>query len=106
MPHTIAITTVTPPASFTRENRAEVALDIRRALDDGHVVVDLATCQYMDSSALGCLVTVKRLAREANRRLFLVGLNDDLRTLFELTKLDHLFDTAPTLEAARSRISA
>jgi anti-sigma B factor antagonist len=38
--------------------------------------------------------------REAGGELRLAGLNEDLRTLFELTKLDSLFDIEDDLEKA------
>jgi anti-sigma B factor antagonist len=38
--------------------------------------------------------------RELGGELRIAGLNDDLRSLFELTKLDSLFHISPTAEEA------
>ena len=46
---------------------------------------------YIDSSGLGVLVTLSKKIREQGGQLSLVSLSEDLRTLFELTKLDTLF---------------
>ena len=46
------------------------------------------------------LVSLSKKIREAGGVLRLAGLNDDLRTLFELTKLDTLFQIADTRAAA------
>lgn len=55
------------------------------------VVVDFADASYIDSSGLGALVSLSRRLRDAGGDLRLVGLSDELRTLFELTRLDALF---------------
>ncbi len=55
------------------------------------VVVDFTDASYIDSSGLGALVSLSRRLRDAGGDLRLVGLSDELRTLFELTRLDALF---------------
>jgi anti-sigma B factor antagonist len=49
---------------------------------------------------LGVLVSLSKKIREQGGELRLANLNEDLRTLFELTKLDTLFNIADTREAA------
>ena len=46
--------------------------------------------------AVGVLVSLSKKIRESGGALRLAGLNEDLRTLFELTKLDTLFQIADT----------
>ena len=55
------------------------------------VIVDFTDASYIDSSGLGALVSLSRRLRDAGGDLRLVGLSDELRTLFELTRLDALF---------------
>ncbi len=55
------------------------------------VVIDFARSPYIDSSGLGALVSLGKRLRDAGGDLRLAGLNEDLRTLFELTRLDALF---------------
>ena len=55
------------------------------------VVVDFSRSAYIDSSGLGALVSLGKRIREAGGELRLAALNEDLRTLFELTRLDALF---------------
>ena len=54
-------------------------------------IVDFSKTDYIDSSGLGVLVTLSKKIREQGGQLSLVSLSEDLRTLFELTKLDTLF---------------
>ena len=53
--------------------------------------LDFSKTDYIDSSGLGVLVTLSKKIREEGGELSLVSLSEDLRTLFELTKLDTLF---------------
>lgn len=77
-------------------NRQELKQKVLEALDQGErkFVVDFAATGYIDSSGLGVLVSLSKRIRELNGELRLAHLNEDLRTLFELTKLDTLFQIA------------
>jgi anti-sigma B factor antagonist len=79
-------------------NRQELKQLLQDALDRGdrRFVLDFTPTAYIDSSGLGALVSVNRKVREAGGELRLAGLNEDLRALFELTKLDTLFAIADT----------
>ena len=58
---------------------------------DRKFIVDFSKTDYIDSSGLGVLVTLSKKIREQGGQLSLASLSEDLRTLFELTKLDTLF---------------
>jgi anti-sigma B factor antagonist len=58
------------------------------ARDPGSFVLDCSSCGYIDSSGLGVLVALAKKVREKGGTLRVEGLNEDLTTLFELTKLD------------------
>lgn len=83
-------------------NRQELKDLVLQALQDGarNFVVDFARTSYIDSSGLGVLVSLSKKTREGGGELRLAGLNEDLQTLFELTKLDTLFQIWSTLEEA------
>ena len=54
-------------------------------------VIDFSEAGYVDSAGLGALVSLSKKIRESSGSLRLTNLNEDLRTLFELTRLDTLF---------------
>lgn len=83
-------------------NRHELKQMIIDSMEAGETkfVVDFAVTGYIDSSGLGVLVSLSKKIREAGGDLRLAGLNDDLRTLFELTKLDTLFTISDSVEEA------
>ena len=66
------------------------------------ILIDFSRTGYIDSSGLGALVSISKRIREAGGELRLAGLNEDLRSLFELTKLDTLFSIAETPQQALS----
>ncbi len=55
------------------------------------VIVDLQKCDYVDSSGMGSLVTLHKLAMKEKQRLYLFNPVDRVRSTFELVKIDKLF---------------
>lgn len=83
-------------------NRQELKDLIQQALNAGSrkFLLDFSGTGYIDSSGLGALVSLSKKVREEGGELRLAGLNEDLRSLFELTKLDTLFAIADTPDQA------
>jgi anti-sigma B factor antagonist len=83
-------------------NRQELKQKVLEELENGErkFVVDFERTGYIDSSGLGVLVSLSKKIREQGGELRLANLNEDLRTLFELTKLDTLFKIADSREGA------
>ncbi len=74
-------------------NRQLLKQQVLEQLEEGgrKFVVDFSNTDYIDSSGLGVLVTLSKKIREKGGEISLSSLSKDLRTLFELTKLDTLF---------------
>ncbi len=83
-------------------NRQELKKAVLDELEKGErkFLVDFTKTGYIDSSGLGVLVSLSKKIREQEGELRLASLNEDLRTLFELTKLDTLFRIADSREEA------
>ena len=84
-------------------NRQELKTAVQEAMEHGErrFVIDFSRTGYIDSSGLGALVSISKKVREqGGGDLRLSGLNEDLRSLFELTKLDTLFAISDTAERA------
>jgi anti-sigma B factor antagonist len=99
------VTVVTVEGQLIVANRQELKQVIQDALDAGarKFVLDFGPTAYIDSSGLGALVSINRKVRELGGELRLAGLNEDLRSLFELTKLDTLFLIADSATQALER---
>lgn len=83
-------------------NRHELKEMVLEELEGGgrHFIVDFARTGYIDSSGLGVLVGLSKRVRGLDGTLQLTSLNQDLMRLFELTKLDTLFQIRGSLEEA------
>jgi anti-sigma B factor antagonist len=75
------------------EDRTELRRVVLGELADATGVIrfDFSRATEIDAASLGLLVSLSRLAREHSAELRLAHLNDELRMLFSLTKLDDLF---------------
>ena len=85
-------------------NRQELKQKVLEELEGGarKFLIDFSGTGYIDSSGLGVLVSLSKKIREQGGELRLANLNEDLRTLFELTKLDTLFHIASSRPEALS----
>jgi len=65
----------------------------QRLLDDGVVIFDASSCEYLDSTFLGCLIGLKKSCEHLSDRRFLIAASADTRMkLFCTSSLDRYFD--------------
>jgi anti-sigma B factor antagonist len=69
------------------------------------LIIDVSDMPYIDSAGIGCLVGAHVSREGSGRKLVIVGANDRLLTSLKVTKVDHLFTFAPTVEQARTQAS-
>ena len=83
-----------------------VANDLRDQLRDlvhrgySRIVVDLSGVESIDSSGLGALVAGLKAARQAGGDLRITGPGSQVVAVLELTNLDKVLKSAPTVEEA------
>lgn len=66
----------------------------------GRIVLNLAAVPYMDSSGVASLVKLLTRAGKAKVGLKLCCLNDRVRGIFEITRLDTIFPICGSIEEA------
>ena len=66
----------------------------------GKVIINMEKVGYIDSSGLATLVELLKNFRKAGSRLKLVCLSSKVKSLFEITKLEKLFDILEKEEEA------
>jgi anti-sigma B factor antagonist len=64
------------------------------------LIVDFDGVQYLSSSALGKLITLKRKVEEGAGTLKMCRIKPEIMEVFRITKLDTIFDIYPNLCAA------
>jgi anti-sigma B factor antagonist len=64
-----------------------------RGIDEGarHIIVDLAAVTFIDSTALGVLVSGAKRVRPQNGTLDIVCSDENITRIFEITGLDRIF---------------
>lgn len=79
---------------------------VRAAVDDlvrtgaTHVVLDLSTVTFMDSSGLGALIAGLKSARQAGGDLRIAGPAEQVAAVLKLTNLDRVLRPYATAQAA------
>jgi len=64
------------------------------------VVVDLSKVSYIDSSGLAVLIEGMQNMAAYGGKLALAGLQDGVRPIFEIARLDQVFQIFPDVDAA------
>jgi anti-sigma B factor antagonist len=75
-------------------------LNAVRREDAPTVILDFSGVPYLDSSGLGSLVSACTSCVKAGRRVALTGVNQRVRKVFEITKVDRVLLVFPTLTDA------
>jgi len=57
------------------------------------VLIDLKDVAFMDSSGLSALVSALKTVRTSGGKLYLCAINDQVRMVFDLTRMDRVFET-------------
>jgi anti-sigma B factor antagonist len=78
------------------------AQTLERTLSDDHgnVIIDFSKINYIDSTGIGELVGYLGRFRSSSRELILVNPSDRIRKLLHVARLDELFPTYDSVDAA------
>lgn len=77
-----------------------------RERDGRDFIVDLQAARTADSVGLEALTALQRECEERLGLLKLCGVNQTVRKILEMTRLDHRFDCCPDLAAALAALGA
>lgn len=86
---------------FTLSNMFKIQSDLR-TMKPACLIMDLTGVPYMDSAGLGVVMNCFVSADSMGRKFLLVGVNDRLKALFEMTKVDGVLRLCDTVEAAQA----
>jgi anti-sigma B factor antagonist len=95
-------TVVAPRGDLDIATADELKRILTELVDRGQVrlVMDLGRVAYIDSSGLHALVVGMKRARAARGDVKLCGLQADVRSIFEMTRLTKALDVYPSREEA------
>lgn len=83
-------------------NSEELKSEMNRLFANGssNLVIDLQEVRFIDSSGLGVLVSGFKNASTRQGSIRLSGLQAQVKSMFELTRLHRVFDIYPTVDEA------
>lgn len=84
-------------ASMLRQRLGKIQDD-----QPSRLIIDLSRVPYMDSSGVATLVEAMQVARRGGTKLVLCGLQDKVRSIFEIARLDMVFAIVDSAEEASS----
>lgn len=70
------------------------------------VLVNLKAVDYMDSSGIATFVEAFQKTKRYQGRLILAELTDTVRGVFEIAKLESIFEISPTVNEGLGRLGA
>jgi len=74
------------------------------AVQAGSVILDLSETQFVDSTGMGALIKLRKLARELQHPLVLAAPGERLTAALRLMKLEGFFTVEATVTAARLKV--
>ena len=86
-------------------NYQEVQDGILAILEKGsNAVLDMTACKYVSSTGLRVLLYSKKVAASKGLNFYLVGVNDEVKDIMNVTGFDSFFDIFNTMEECQSAI--
>jgi anti-sigma B factor antagonist len=68
------------------------------------IVIDLSRATYIDSACLAALMLAKQKVEAFGGKFFLSGLDETMRSIFETSRLNQIFQIFPDVDAALAAI--
>jgi anti-sigma B factor antagonist len=96
-------------ASISGEINIDTSPELRKTFDQHtgqgikKVIINCQNLTYIDSSGLATLIELLQRLKKENGELKICNLTDKVKSVFEVTKLDKLFDICPNQEQAVER---
>jgi anti-anti-sigma factor len=86
---------VQPSGILDGANTNQLRREISDVVENGAdiVLVDFQDVTFINSSGLGALVSTLKLVRSAGSQIFICSLTEQVKMMFELTKMNRVFKT-------------
>lgn len=96
------VAVVAAEGEFDLNTAQELSQAVERAVSEvsPRVVIDLTRTTFLDSSAIGALISAARTADSAGGWVRLVGLQGNVRRLLELTQVDRFLGAYDDVSSA------
>ncbi|MGQ4646122.1 anti-sigma factor antagonist [Lyngbya aestuarii] len=102
-----SVKVVQPSGILDGTNANQLRREISDVIESGVniVLVDFQDITFMNSTGLGALVASFKTVRGAGKELFLCSLTEQVKLIFELTKMDRVFSTFADREEFEQKVA-
>ena len=69
----------------------------------GNLVIDMGNVSYIDSSGLAVLIEAMQKVEKYGGKFALAGLQENVKPIFEIARLDQVFQIYPDIDSALAR---
>ncbi|MEJ8553172.1 STAS domain-containing protein [Tepidibacter sp. Z1-5] len=85
---------ISMPENFAVDEAAEFRQNMNNLIAEGNknFMLNFSGCTFIDSTGLGVLVGIYKKCNEINGSLILNSINSKVMKIFELTRLDKVFE--------------
>ncbi|MDV3351233.1 anti-sigma factor antagonist [Leptolyngbyaceae cyanobacterium CCMR0082] len=92
---TTNLKTLEPAGILDGATTNELKLQVTDLLHEGIdiVLLDMNQVTFMNSTGIGAMVAMLKIVRARGKQIYLCGLTEQVKMLFELTKMDRVFKT-------------
>jgi anti-sigma B factor antagonist len=82
-----------PSGLLDGQNANQIRREITDIVSEGisTIKIDFQKVSFINSSAIGALVATLKMVRASGGEIFLYSLNNQVKMIFELTKMDQIF---------------
>ncbi|MBE9206322.1 STAS domain-containing protein [Nostoc sp. LEGE 06077] len=93
MNNKLRLTIIEPSGILDKIRGNQLQSEITTLINNGTnvVLIDMKGIKFIDSSGLGFLMSIMQMAQKANAKLFICFINDQVKMLLALTKVDKFF---------------
>ncbi len=97
---------VQPSGILDGANTNQLRRDISDVVENGTdiVLVDFQDVTFINSSGLGALVSTLKLVRSAGSEIFICSLTEQVKMMFELTKMNRVFKTFASRDEIEQKV--
>jgi len=71
---------------------------------NNHLIIDLSNVSHIASAGFGALMPIKNIQDSKGKKIVLIGLNDNVKKIFNLLGFSNVIKEYKTLEEAKSSL--
>ena len=101
MPDTSGNFSIQSPVRLGATEVQAVRAEWLRAVENGHVILDLSQTLFTDSTGIGLLIRLRKRARELGHQFFLIAPPPPVEAALKMMKLDEFFSIQTSQAGAR-----